>query len=294
MSRIVALDNWRNFVSYAPDIEITVEQNLQQFINLWPYMLQGAKQRDTNLPDPIIIQEINAQRGWLLQHVAYTKPAHGRLLNIDNAYGFQYLPAPGYIGADCFNYYFTNGTQTSNVARILITVVKSYDLDILIGRQRNTKKFMFAVSNVQVPPGANPTMIIYKWIQHRPTRRFAAGAQRVFIDDVIIAQTVYDPESGVTYSSGTRTDWIEYTWPDPTLTGYDGYTARPYRQPDGPFPFLLQADFCTGRRFNNNGRFVGWDSIKTIKFEVIDKLGKKWWSAGHVIITDNTTPIGNT
>ena len=101
------VDYWRNYVSYAPDIKITMMPSKDPvFVDLSSYMIQGAKVinrseylkydlSDANgsdispvvssptgvisgiSPIPNILDKIPTERGWLLRYIQLNLPAHG-------------------------------------------------------------------------------------------------------------------------------------------------------------------------------------------------------------------------
>ncbi len=69
----------------------------------------------------ITLQAADAD-GDRLTYRIITKPAHGTLTNNAGGAKLVYLPAPGYVGADCFTFVAHDGTVDSNLAAVPITV----------------------------------------------------------------------------------------------------------------------------------------------------------------------------
>lgn len=129
-SLAVATDYWRHYIPVAPDIDITVVIGEDHFIDLRPYIMQGARDFFTqNSPDPLVIPDrVPSQRGWRLDYMAVTSPRKGEVKQDVFKNGFIYTPDRSAGNAtDCFNYQFSNGTQLSNYGKINVTIIKSYE-----------------------------------------------------------------------------------------------------------------------------------------------------------------------
>ena len=117
-----AADMWRNHKSLAPDFEITVSAGTEYFIDLRDYLIQGARDIETNRsPDPEVIARVQAQRGWRFD-VELKRPKFGTARLSTYLDGIVYVPAPDFVGEDCFNYQLNNGSQKSNYGTVLVTV----------------------------------------------------------------------------------------------------------------------------------------------------------------------------
>jgi hypothetical protein len=131
-SMIVASDYWRHFIPFAPDIEVSVTLGQEVFIDLEPYIIQGARDFfDSSSPDPLVLPlRVPVQRGWRLDYIAEVMPKKGTLRKDEFKQGFIYRPY-GEIGntEDCFNYQFSNGTQKSNFGKISINVIEPFKVD---------------------------------------------------------------------------------------------------------------------------------------------------------------------
>lgn len=120
---VYASDFWRDHKSFAPDFEIEVTAGQPYYIDLSKYLIQGARDIETNRsPDPNVIEKIPMQRGWRLD-VELKPPSSGSVKMSTYLTGIVYTPNPDFVGEDCFNYQLNNGTQKSNYGRISIKVV---------------------------------------------------------------------------------------------------------------------------------------------------------------------------
>lgn len=130
-SLAVATDYWRHYIPVAPDIDITVVVGNEYFIDLRPYIMQGARDFFTqNSPDPLVIPDrVPSQRGWRLDYLLVVPPKKGKVTNDVFKNGFIYTPdRSAGNNTDCFNYQFSNGTQLSNFGRINVTIIKAFDV----------------------------------------------------------------------------------------------------------------------------------------------------------------------
>ena len=144
------VDYWRNFVSYAPDIIITMMPSTSPvLINLRDYIVQGAKTinhtetlhcdfsdpanpkitKETTSsflsgysPIPDTLDKVPMERGWLLSYVQLNLPSIGTTYRNSDNTGFFYRSGSGKEYVDCFNYYLTNSTQRSNIGRVSVYV----------------------------------------------------------------------------------------------------------------------------------------------------------------------------
>jgi hypothetical protein len=62
--------------------------------------------------------------GRKVSAIAWTAVAHGRLVPASNG-GFQYVPAPGFVGTDSFTYDASDGSLTSPPATVTINVINA-------------------------------------------------------------------------------------------------------------------------------------------------------------------------
>lgn len=120
---VYASDLWRNHKCFAPDFEISVESGKEYFIDLSAYLIQGARDIETSAsPDKEVLARLPTQRGWRLE-VELKKPSSGLVRMSTYLDGIVYVPAPGFVGEDCFNYQLTNGSQKSDYGTVLVTVL---------------------------------------------------------------------------------------------------------------------------------------------------------------------------
>jgi hypothetical protein len=126
----ISTDYWRHFIPVAPDIDITVVLGEEIFIDLRPFIIQGARDFfDQSSPDTNVIPDkVPSQRGWRLEYFITVPPKKGTIKKETFLNGFIYKPDKGAGNSnDCFNYQLSNGTQLSHHGKINITIIKQSD-----------------------------------------------------------------------------------------------------------------------------------------------------------------------
>jgi hypothetical protein len=68
-----------------------------------------------------VLANDGARKGEVLKAMLVTRPTHGTVALREDG-GFSYTPDPHFVGRDHFTYQATDGTLTSNVATVTITV----------------------------------------------------------------------------------------------------------------------------------------------------------------------------
>jgi VCBS repeat-containing protein len=82
---------------------------------------QALPDRTLTVPAPGILSNDGDLDGDLLTAQKVTDPAHG-IVNLASNGGFSYTPTAGYLGPDGFSYRASDGTETSPVRVVSITV----------------------------------------------------------------------------------------------------------------------------------------------------------------------------
>jgi hypothetical protein len=84
---------------------------------------------DLTVEAPGVLANDGGQKGEVLKALLISRPTHGTVVLREDG-GFNYTPDPHFSGHDHFTYQITDGTLTSNVATVTITVKPAAVLQI--------------------------------------------------------------------------------------------------------------------------------------------------------------------
>lgn len=246
----VASDYWRHYIPVAPDIDITVVVGNEAFIDLRPYIMQGARDFFTqNSPDPLVIPDrVPSQRGWRLDYILSVPPRKGKVTNDVFKNGFIYTPdRSAGNNTDCFNYQFSNGTQLSNFGRVNINIIKSFDViwDIEAFRRDavtgiSPAEFAMKIAVVPTHPSFRLGSVHgYKWYVERIYVDMTSDYVKREMQMVKSYRTYSSPESGQTYIADKADILPRRTYKtDSDISAIDPKTNRRY-VPKNRFPDVV-------------------------------------------------------
>jgi hypothetical protein len=313
---------WRNYNSAALDLTFKGTANSPIEIDLKQYLIQGA-----NPPNMDVLNEKQFQGAFLLNFLAITPPANGRLQPGSTGTGWRYYPNKDFVGIDSFTYVFSNGTQNSNVATVTLTVKPGLSGSILVfkavdkpywqvlGSHKIPTAAEIAAATPPTPPtipppplvfGTNGTyaMITYTWIRKYPIKTFENGEPYIYEQYTNISSSTlqFDPntQQPTVKDLNPSTDWYKSVWPDPSLSGYLPNSLQPYIQPAGPFPFILRIDFYDSPQFENildpdthaviGVVFTHYATHDNVEIDVVSDKGIDWYKNGQVVLLTNSSP----
>jgi acetyl esterase/lipase len=311
-SRVIAYPQWRNFTSEAPTIDVLCEPNEYVDIDLFHLMLQGANEDDD------AIAQFGFQGGWRLQYVKSRDPEHGVAEKLCHKTGFRYTPNPNYVGPDCFNYQFFNGTQWSECGRIRINVRAGMRLALEVqrctpvpGENHSFFKYVARIHEEEKEDGQlDPKGIDYwdhieiVWEKLVPTRmvvglnveihdvwtRFALSRLDYFHDGSAnrVLQSVEPlddfPDAGFINGSQYFVGEFEEAWPYEIEPGWNEGSTGPYLKKQVPYP--VRATITCYKDQVPVGSGWTWTEEVSLSASVEDYGENNWWSNVYV---DNGT-----
>lgn len=255
-SLAVATDYWRHYIPVAPDIDITVVIGNESFIDLRPYIMQGARDFFTQVsPDPLVIPDrVPSQRGWRLDYLVTVDPKKGKVVKDEFKNGFIYTPDRSAGNAtDCFNYQFSNGTQLSNFGKINVTIIKSYELT-----------WDITAFNRNAVTGISPVDFAMKLIMQSTHPSFVIGSvngYKWYVENISV-----DAQGYITRSMDLVRDFVTYT-----SQGYETYIVD-------------RADSLPRRSFKSDSNLVGIDPRTNLRYVPKNKFPDivvEFWNYPH-------------
>lgn len=298
----VELDYWRNFIPYAPNLEVEVLGEPNQNISLKEWMVQGARDLETgSSPDPDVLANIPVQRGWLLSTIVIEEPRFGTVE--PSADGFTYTARDGYEGPDCFTYVFTNGTQKSLMARVDVTVARSYSLDYSLITYDATIDQYNIYLTPYTPPTETRSLLFQRfdwyWVDYQNV---------VNVDGQDRAYPILRRFAGTSYLSDITTgnypriinDGLDVRLnglpTDEDIVAFAGNTDVPYRPTGEPYQILVRARYyythLTRRTLGGylNGKPWYYDARIGLNFSAYEEAwipieqdyGPRWWESGNI------------
>ena len=233
----VELDWWRNFKPLVPET-LSIKGNIgtEIMIDLRPYLLQGARDSDNNSPTDGVLDNVPVQRGWRLSPLLLNQPEYGTCRLSDDKLSIIYVPSSKFIGADCFNFRLTNGTQSSDVAQVQVEVEDFYRtwFDIYAVSQDD---FVFRARNLFPSNVKVPYTYGFVWYYTRPVAVWneKRQANEIFEQETVVQQSAlwYDGLTSSLTPLALRRDRLAMKCPtDMSLRGFDGSSNKLY-QPTG-------------------------------------------------------------
>lgn len=296
-SAVVSLDYWRHHVPVAPDIEIDAIVGEATFIDLKPYMIQGARDYEESFsPNPGIQPErVAAQRGWLLDTLLAVPGRKGIVIPSAFKDGFTYTPNNNNpTTSDCFNYQFSNGTQKSNYGKVTLNVILPFKPDWKIfattedvyfpGRSSDQYRMTFKVTPAH-PDYRMGHAVKYRWHLVGPVVEMRDGIPYIVQKDTVIYETRwYYYYGSLSYIDKGENLTRRLFKTDSDLVGIDARTNAPYI-PTNTFPHMYIELLNYPRRYTNvNGSFIDWTVVQRFIYNINDYFGKYWNRSGKITI----------
>ncbi len=288
-------EQWRNYVPYAPDVEIEVSNSVPSEVDLGKLglLLQGSGTQDGHSPTPDVLDKVRAQRGWRCFFQIVSPPQMGTATMNSSQDVITYSPRSGLIGTDCLNYVLSNGTQVSSQGRMFFKLSKQYLWKFIVTRlnpQMTLNKF---ATRPDFAPEMKPALYTeIFWYYNRPVVEVDdRGVKRVFTRSTRVASTrakyIDFIEGRITKPEIVdQADVVDInTYFDTTLgPAFDGWSDMPYS------PKNIQGDIET--RFviyteQIQNQFTGLLQVdlsrpKTFTYLMSDLLGNRWWESGNI------------
>lgn len=300
LSQVCLFDYWRNFVPYAPNLQIPAKNSEETRFSLRQLLLQGSRNDETgHSPTEGILDKVPTQRGWRLNAILQSDTVRGSVfLDVPNE-EIVYRPRSGYIGVDCCNYVLTNGTQQSNIAQINFEVYQWYQYLMQISIKDTTgSKHQFVLTAVATP---NLDPVLYReftWYYNQYRLELDGnGVKRIYKRRYAVAKTTanytaYNALTAVKPTIINQYDKVTYdTYFDSSIgSGFDGDTDKPFS------PFGLQGDveveiklYTKTKEVRNPTTGVKIQQVDlaqpiSILMKATDIYGTRWWESGNILI----------
>lgn len=118
MSKIIPYPRWQAHKPKIENFSVKITPEETATIDLSDYLLQGA-----NLPQESSFVSSLGFEGASRNTVEITDaPNYGQVVPSCDQMGLVYIPNSGFVGSDCFNYKLNNGTQDSDLGRVIVSV----------------------------------------------------------------------------------------------------------------------------------------------------------------------------
>lgn len=313
LSQPVIFDYWRNYKPLAPDLEWLIADRKTWTYDLRPLLLQGSRDEETNSPTLGILEKVPAQRGWKCSPMIIGQPSRGTVRINSTFDGFEYIPRPGFVGFDCFNYVLTNGTQQSDVAKVTVEVKPWYSHRLIVIRDTADKSNHTFKLIDNFPEGAEKVyMQTYEWSYTNLKVTKEGQASRIFSASPIVKKT-YVGSFITGRDCGTSVSFLPYMGPPakdvpniknilsmPTpsdnLIGFDGNSDILYhpRNLRGIMKVKVKLftetitrsySFPCGRGTRTIVRtHVDLTKFHEIEYDFADYYGQRWHESGNVLI----------
>lgn len=284
--RVVEFDHWRHFEGVAGDLEVTVLAGEVNDINIpRAYMVQGARDFETKDSPSIDLEKIPAQRGWRMIPIHLTQSEQGIVQSTQS--GFTYHCYREYEGPDCFNYIMSNGSQETNVARVLLNVVRGYRYDVNLYRHTSLEnQFTFRVMGLRDTELEKPTYQLFTWSKTEKYLKYNPVLDRMQVEERHLVIASYSIHSW----------WHQ--------TGYGGYWVHAVRHNPQQITYLFKDDEeLNGYPIGDTdqvyvargnlpqmylditmyfGALVTSRSERT-RIDLSELFGERWWECGNAI-----------
>lgn len=280
---LVMLDWWRNFKAYAPEvIEAVGRENTEIYVDLRPYLLQGARDQDGVSPTDGVLDKVPMQRGWRLEPLLMNQPDTGTVRIADDRLGLIYVPRTNFLGEECVNIRLSNGTQATDPIQVHIKVEKYYKawFDTY---KRTGNAFVFkSYRDFNVAAFKQPYFFSLVWWHEGPISIFneRRQANEIHVTRRKMKETSWGPNMVnqfiPTHSNPTR---VELALPfDDELVGFDGTSERLYIPKHTRGKILLE----TRLHFDTNSTLRMADSSRFTSLWNTTHEGA-WWDRGDVL-----------
>ena len=312
-SRIIACPQWRNFTSESPTIDVVAQPSTPLEIDMSHLLIQGANYDDNAL------EQFGFQGGWRLEYWVARNPEHGTVVKSCDKLGFIYTPNPNYIGGDCFNYQFSNGTQVSHWGKIRINVRAGIRVAVLVHRCTPVKDENHAFFDYEAILHEDPILegqleprgisywdwVTVEWQKLVPVLEHPDGIPIVTEQWQTFAKnrlvTVYtgkvvgrtniitpiDPWNSVSFRGGPyKVGTFDETWPYTDVPqGYEPGGNTVYLQKQGPYPVKIILRGYKDQVNTGQGQISWineWGETLELEASTEDNGKNDWWFNGYV------------
>ena len=276
--RTVVLDYWRNYMPAVPnEIEFSCRQAQPALLDLSQYLVQGARDFDTNLsPSPDVLDKVDVQRGWRCRPLLLNQPDTAMVRTVQNGFEIECMES----GEQCFNFRLTNGTQMSDVVKVLLNVEEWYSVSAKIA-VADTDKYVFTA--VPEFPSAlrQPFAYTLHWYwDHKIEVTDPTVKTTRVVDTTTVMQesTVIDQYRQFLPAIVKRPVLTAVLPTDAKLSGLDGKSSRIY-QPTGTRGTIR----CVCRLYLDSRQSFENTYLDLSKYtEVEYTTPEKWWERGDI------------
>lgn len=288
--------DWWNYKPIAKEIRIDCLRGSYIDIDFMYMLIQGADPMSERViigveeylwprvHDKYKLRESYSQRGFLNHVIPTSEPLHGVYYRNMQAGMIRYIPHHSFLGIDCFRYVLANPWQTSDEYRVLINVTDGPHIRYYIHRKlSDPNSFKYSVTLI----GLEPTYYYYVWYEQVPRVTEVGDRQEIVIFPVKLFDGVVEAKADGTFTvldTMEETPWIQRYWPDPTIDGvaFEPGTDRIWRQPAGPFPFLVRCVAFDDVIVDGEGDYSPIDPVEMWADSM--QGGEYWWFRGPSIL----------
>lgn len=312
----IASDYFRNYVPYAPNFEVEALSAKPVLIPLREWILQGARDIETHeSPDPVVLSRLPVQRGWRMRPLVKELPLNGIVKWDANQCAFEYTSNIGYQGEDCFTYVFTNGYQQSIMAKVVITIERTYDVTIEGIEESEDGNYSIRLQPYIPGGSSHPLFIHYDWYyqNYQDARVRDDGEIGVFTTDKKFYGTIYrsdvltndyptvipsyNPPPHYYPDLRRGEDLIDFTpETDSGIRGFIGNSSVPYRPSEQIYRIYIIVKFYFNHikkkvfagysrgvpvyNYVNDG--LDFSKFTQVRVDLSDYYGARWWQSGNI------------
>ena len=276
--RTVVLDWWRNYVPVVPaEIEFECKQGEDALLDLTKYLVQGARDFDTNeSPSDGVLDKVSVQRGWRCRPLLLNTPDTALVTQVPTGFKIKCAEA----GTQCFNFRLTNGTQMSDVVKVLLQVSAWYSVSVTVYR-KTADEYVFVAAPTFPKELRQPFSYTFHWYwDHKVmvTDTVVKTSRVVDTETLLQESTVIDqyPQFMPVIVKKPKLDYVFTT--DTNLSGLDGNSSRVY-QPTGTRGKLRLVCRLYFDAYHNSG-ISRLDMSKYTEIEYVTP--DNWWLRGDI------------
>ena len=277
--RTVVLDYWRNYMPAVPkEIEFSCRQAQPTLLDLSQYLVQGARDFDTNWsPSPDVLDKVDVQRGWRCRPLLLNQPDTAMVRTVQNGFEIECMES----GAQCFNFRLTNGTQMSDVVKVLLTISEWYALAVKIASSSNADTYVFTATPKFPAALRQPFAYTLHWYwDHKiEVTDPVVKTTRVVDTTTVLQESTVMGHYGQFMPVIVKRPVLTAVLPtDDKLSGLDGKSSRIY-QPTGTRGKIR----CVCRLYFDTRQSFDYTYLDLSKYtEVEYTTPEKWWERGDI------------